>query len=179
MIPRSGIVALDGHDGAGKTTLARALAERVSGSYRRPFHGPLGAALLDAAARGDFDRVITLGEEGIRTAAKASVPVVLDRGWMTVASLIDGSRFPTFAARWHWWIPTALCWADLPTTLERLGRREDAVETTASHRHYLAVYRDLAERTGSVIVRTDVNSTQACVEKLAEWFLRDPVLPVP
>ena len=48
------IVALDGHDGSGKTTLAYALAERLGGTMVRPFAGETGAQLLHAGERQDI-----------------------------------------------------------------------------------------------------------------------------
>jgi hypothetical protein len=173
----SGVVALDGHDGAGKTTLARDLAEHISGVYARPFQGATGEALLAAGAAGDLDRLIEVGDGAIRAALDASGrhrPVVLDRGWMTVASLCAGEPFEVFAARWRLWIPTALCWADLPTTLDRLSDRDEHPETVAAHRHYLDVYRCLADRTDSLIVRTDLESRQRCLGLLSDWVQRLP-----
>ena len=76
----TGVFAVDGHDGAGKTTLANLLAPMINGVYQRPFHGTLGAELLRAAERGDASRVIALGEEGIGNALAANGgarPVIL------------------------------------------------------------------------------------------------------
>lgn len=36
------ILVLDGHDGAGKTTLAQALAAKIDGKYVKPFNDSLG-----------------------------------------------------------------------------------------------------------------------------------------
>jgi hypothetical protein len=167
-----GVVAIDGHDGAGKTTLARALVDRIGGVYRRPFHGALGAALLDAAERRDLDRLIAVGSDGITQATRdAGTPplIVLDRGWMTVASHVDRKFCAAFTARWSLWMPTALCWADLTTTLGRLGTRTEPPEARESHRRYLAIYRALARRAEATIVRTDRHSERACLDALVEW----------
>jgi hypothetical protein len=173
----SGVFAVDGHDGSGKTTLARWLAASTGGYYHRPFHGALGDALLSAGNRGEAAKVIALGEEGIRNAIAAAGtvrPIVLDRAWMTVASLVDWSEF--FPV-WRLWIPTALCWADLATTLDRLGRRPEKSGTTDNHDHYLKVYRSLADRTGSCVVRTDLSSESQCRDFLIRWLKGNPSLP--
>ena len=170
---RPRIVALDGHDAAGKTTLANALANAIGALYRRPFHGSLGAALIRAGEKQDFDEVITLGEEGIRAAIESPeerVPIVLDRSWMTVASLIKQNRLPVFFERWQWWIPTALCWADLVTTMQRLAHRDEPKEAVGVHQHYLAAYKFLAERSNAFTVRTDVHSERVCLKLLRNWF---------
>lgn len=164
------ILAVDGHDGTGKTTLAMWLAKQVDGTYQRPFSGALGAALLNAANRGDVTQVIALGNEGIDTAISAAGdrrPIVLDRCWMTVASLVTWTEF---SSAWKCWIPTILCWADLETTVSRLNQRAEEPETVESHRHYLRVYCELAERTDSRILRTDLNSLDECKSILLDWF---------
>lgn len=177
MIDLSGVFAVDGHDGSGKTTLARQLAASVEGSYQRPFHGSLGIALLSAGNRGDVAEVVGIGEEGIRSAIAAAGPVrpvILDRAWMTVASLLDWKEF---SAIWRLWPPTALCWAGLATTLDRLEQRSEQQETIDSHRHYLAVYRFLADRTKTYIVRTDLHSEPQCHALLMEWLRLNPAPP--
>lgn len=170
MIKVDHVFAVDGHDGTGKTTLARWLAEQVGGSYQRPFSGELGAALLDAAERGDDARVLAIGEKGITNAIAAAAdrqPIILDRSWMTVASLVN---WAVFSSTWQQWIPTVLCWADLETTLARLSQRSEKTETLDWHRHYLRVYQALAERTGSRILRTDINSLEQCQSILLDCF---------
>lgn len=157
-----GAFALDGHDGAGKTTLALWLANAVSGTYRRPFSGQVGAALLEAAASGDDTMVIRVGRtaiEGVIADPTARRPIILDRGWMTVASLV---RWDLFSAEWSLKIATALLWADLKTTISRLNTRIEVKEDTAAHEHYLRVYRELAERSSVPIVRTDINPIARC-----------------
>jgi|GEM_PF-1299541 len=175
----SSIFALDGHDAAGKTTLADWLAQTVGGTYQRPFHGRLGADLLNAANHGDVAQVIALGEEGIRNALVAAGvvrPIILDRAWMTVASLIS---WEDFLPVWHLWIPTVLCWADIETTLDRLGHRTEKPETIETHSYYLGHYRSLAERSGSYVVRTDLNSISQCHDLLIAWFNSNPNTPLP
>ena len=169
MIDISGVFAIDGHDGSGKTTLARALAQRTNGSYQRTFQGLTGEALLIAAKRGEVEEVVRVGEEAISRAiaAAGSVrPIVLDRGWMTVASLIGWNRFSSL---WHLWIPTALCWVNLAITLDRLARRGEPPETNDTHAHYLREYRSLAHHTRSYVLRTDLNSESDCLQLLLMW----------
>ena len=171
------VFAIDGHDGAGKSTLARWLAGNVNGSYQRPYSGPLGAALMNAGSRGDVPTIVALGEEGISNGLKAAGavrPIILDRAWITLASFVD---WPTFASAWRLWIPTVVCWADLPTTLSRLSQRSEESESVARHRHYLGKYLALAEHTASLVIRTDLYAISECQDMLTGWLLKNPSPP--
>jgi len=177
MIDLPGIFAIDGHDGSGKTTLAHWLASQTNASFQQPFRGEPGSALLRAASGGDASKVTAVGQEAVMTAIAAAGtvrPVILDRAWMTVASLVE---WKAFGRSWRLWMSTVLCWADLPTTLDRLAQRSEPGETVDWHSHYIELYRSLAERTGSYVIRTDVNSTSESCDLLLRWFKRNPLPP--
>src|SRR5258708_5885980 len=137
------LLAVDGHDGAGKTTLAIKLAERLRADYVRPFGGAAGARLVEMAARdpeGSVQFAKGLVSEATDT-ARGDV-LVFDRHWMTVSTLIP-------EALWDVWRPvppTVLCWADLCSTLARLSERKEKEATIGEHSRYLRLYWDLANR---------------------------------
>lgn len=151
---RSGIVAFDGHDGTGKTTLARAVADELNASYQRPFGGDTGLLLLRAHQAGDQAAVLRIGSAALLAASRHAGddrPIVLDRSWLTVGSLLSDEDF---SEHWTLWIPTILCWADLSMTLRRLGERDEPTESVASHQHFIERYRALAQRRSCPIVDT-------------------------
>ena len=153
-VPLLGVVGIDGHDGTGKTTIARAVAQALNASYQRPFGGERGALLLGAHRAGDQAAVLRIGTAALLAAihrAGTDRPVVLDRSWMTGGSLLSDENF---YEHWTIWTPTILCWADLPTTLSRLGERDEPAESLASHRHYIERYRTLAQDRGCPVVDT-------------------------
>lgn len=173
------IVSLDGHDGAGKTTLSAALAARLGGVAVRPFSGAIGAELLRVGESGDVAGLVKVGSTAIENAilsVPGNIPVVLDRGWMTVASFVPESA--EFFAQWNIWVPAALCWAELGTTLSRLAMRSDEhTEPNEWHEHYLAIYLELARRSKSPIVRTDLMDLTACTSQLVTWVRDGPEVP--
>ncbi|HNP30435.1 MAG TPA: hypothetical protein PKK23_15420 [Nitrospirales bacterium] len=172
------IIALDGHDGAGKTTLAAALATRLGGIDVRPFSGSIGAELLRAGENRDVVKLVMIGSTAIENAVSSvpgNIPVVLDRGWMTVASFVPESA--EFFSQWNTWIPTVLCWAELSITQARLAIRGDEnSEPLEWHEHYLAVYLDLAKRSGSLILRTDLMDHESCIKQLVSWVMEGRVV---
>lgn len=173
------VVALDGHDGSGKTTLAGLLGARLGGRCVRPFAGAAGAELMRAGERGSAGELVSIASQAIADAVASvppSMPVVLDRGWMTVASFVPASE--AFFSEWPLWIPTALCWADLPATVERLAlRRDEDAGRLEWHRHYLQVYMDLALRSGSLVLRTDRQDVESCLDQLEAWASASPGKP--
>ncbi|WP_081490651.1 AAA family ATPase [Terriglobus roseus] len=167
------IIALDGHDGSGKTTLSRSLAARIGGIHLRPFQGRLGAGLMKAAEANNSSDIISVGNEALNLAGDSydiGVPLVFDRAWLTVASLLDAKHMASFRQKWAVHIPTIVCWADLETTVKRLSARSEVVGSLDGHRHYLAKYRELADVCSCPILRTDVYSETECLEQLLSWI---------
>jgi cytidylate kinase len=174
------VVGLDGHDGAGKSTLAEAVARRLGGIHLQPFTGSSGRRLLVAAKRGDIEQTLRIGEQALQAALDVdagTAPLVLDRSWVTVASLVP---WPVFQQRWRLWIPTIVCWADLDTTLERLRRREESGADREWHQGYIVRYREIAADTATpvlVTTRSTVEQSIADVLALATKILQPPGLP--
>lgn len=158
----AGVVAFDGHDGTGKSTIARAVAERLGAAYARPFGGAAGRALMAASDAGDEAAIVRVGEDALAAALDAPRPLVLDRGWVTVATLLPWERFEPL---WSRWVPTVVCWCDLETTLERLADRDEPAEALAWHEHYIARYREIAAARGCPLVVTAGASVEHSTEE--------------
>jgi len=162
--------ALDGHDAAGKTTLARNLAEATGARYVRPFGGDPGRRLIEAYEAGRHSDVLAIGREAILSQLQgpSTDALVLDRGWVTVATLVPRDLF---LAEWDLWLPSALLWCDEATTILRLcARAVDEDEPDDWHAHFLATYLDRFGLRPGVVVRTDQQSEPDCVAELIRLF---------
>lgn len=126
----------------------------------------MGERLL-ALAAADPDEATSFARRAVAEATDASRSdiLVFDRHWMTVCTLVPERL-------WSVWTPappTALCWADLPTTLRRLAERGDAEEPIADHERYLRLYWDLGRRFSCLVVRTDEQSEARSLARLLAW----------
>lgn len=164
------ILALDGHDGCGKTTLARSLAQAVGAIYVRPFGGEAGVQLLKYAEEKQYDQVSRYGHQMIQNQINLYPDAVLvfDRHWMTVFSLLPETYWG--APRWQPLPPTTLCLADLLTTLQRLGVRDEEKYSEEYHSYYLALYEKLANTFQANILRTDRFDIEHCLKSLTQWW---------
>jgi thymidylate kinase len=164
------ILAIDGHDGSGKTTLAKLLAEKVNGIYVRPFAEDAGVKLIEYFEKKEYEKVSLFGREMIRQHDELydNEILIYDRHWMTVFSLLPESYWNERI--WHPLPPTTLCFSDLENSLTRLRKRMEKSYEESYHTYYLDLYKKLATRFGANILRTDEHTIEACLKELMEWY---------
>ena len=168
--PARVVLALDGHDGSGKTTLARRLAETLGAVYVRPYAPPSGERMLGCALAGDFEAAWSHAQHAMAHALEtcASAPIViLDRAWLTPYTLVPERLRSSGPLP----VPSVVCWADLSTTVQRLRLRGEieSCDDLESHRQYLALYWRLCERYGCKLLRTDQLDEEQALTQLVDW----------
>jgi hypothetical protein len=168
----SRIIVLDGHDGAGKSTLCALLARRLGGHVVKPFDGKLGDFIGWLWADGRFEEADVTARLAIErdiALAPADGPLILDRHWLSLYTVLPEPLFP----RWEPRPFTILCSADLPTTLERLRRRGEDPGDPHEHRYYIDLYKRLADRFEvPVIETTGLDPEDALGEIVRLWSAR-------
>ncbi len=164
------ILAIDGHDGSGKTTLSKLLAEKINGIYIRPFAGDAGIQLIEYFEKRDYKKVSLFGKEMISKQADMyeNEILVYDRHWMTVFSLLPESYWND--KLWNPLPATTLCYADLEHSLSRLKKRTEKSYEESYHTHYLNLYVKLATTFGVNILRTDQQDIESAVTQLTKWY---------
>jgi hypothetical protein len=161
-------LAVDGHDGSGKTTLARGLAGALGAGYCRPFSGVPGGRFLAESEAGRPHAAIRIAEAAVSEALQGFGPadvVVCDRLWITVLSVLPPDLFDV----WTYRAPSLLCWSDLATTTARLRSRPEKQEALDWHHGYLPKYLDIAERFACPVLRTDQLGVAATLAAAEAW----------
>lgn len=162
------MLALDGHDGTGKTTLAENLAKALGGKYIRPYGKPFGPELLKASKANNFEKILKIGKDAYRRATSNHTdgrPLVFDRLWITLFTLLPDSLQKDWIIR----PPTAVCWIDFPTTLARISRRDEERYPAIWHKYYIGLYKKLAQKYNCELINTMESNQAQALEKLIAW----------
>jgi thymidylate kinase len=167
----SSIIAFDGHDGCGKSTLAAAVADRLGGCVVKPFGDTLGDHIAwlwrherfeeaDALARASVDRV---------THTTAIRPLVFDRHWATMFSVLPDR----FRERWQPLPVTVICRADTPVVMARLAERGEPAGDAGQHDYFDKVYVGLAAANPRTFVLDTTAAPHSVSLERVMVFLRD------
>ena len=156
-------IALDGHDGSGKSSVAAALAARGYGSVVKPFSAGLGDYIAHLWGNRHFAEADRAARFAVRAVSRVPGRLIFDRHWLTMATVLPERYMKA------WERPkTVVCWADLPTTIERLRQRGEEIGDLDYHRFYLDEYRRIADRAGVAVVETTSLSVAEAATAIAE-----------
>ncbi len=161
------IIAFDGHDGSGKTSLSKELAALWTGIYVRPFGGITGRMLIESFEHKNFNLTFEIGLNAIRETENlySNSLLVFDRHWMTVLSLLPKE----LRLKWSIYPPTVLCWTDLQTTKSRLVKRNEQQFDDKYHQYYIDKYPQLVGTQNLLKIDTGRNDFKSCLNQINEW----------
>ncbi|MGE5328640.1 MAG: hypothetical protein ACM3KR_03925 [Deltaproteobacteria bacterium] len=151
------IIAIDGHDGSGKTTIAHLLSKRINAKYIKPFSDSLGDLIAWLHVKGDNKFLNEIAIAAISKQIEENQGVehlVFDRHWLSIFTILPEEYY-------NLWIDkpiTILCWADVKTVEERLKLRSGNEVDEWCHEYYCKRYKELAEKYGVFIVNTSGDS---------------------
>jgi AAA domain len=158
-------LVLDGHDGCGKSTLARVVAEQLGGRVVKPFADTLGDhlawlwrnqryAAADALARDSIARILSTSD---------GQPLVFDRHWATMFTVLPEQYWAAWGAPPR----TVICDAPADLVMRRLVERGEPAGDAGRHQQWLMRYRDLAGRfPGTLLLDTGTDDLDTCREKI-------------
>jgi len=137
------IIVLDGHDGAGKTTLSMSLANSFDGTYVKPFNDTLGDMIAWLWKNNKFDLADNIARMSIKKILdeyKHSELLIFDRHWMSLFTVLPHE----FREHWLPLPSTILIWANISCTIDRLRKRKEHYGNVKEHSYYIDLYKQLA-----------------------------------
>lgn len=163
------LIAVDGHDCSGKTTLCRGLVTRLGGIYCRPFDRATSIDMVTAWRENRIPDVIRAAETAIarflKTYDDLPTPVVCDR-WILSARALIGDEWipPTQPRAMH-----IVCDVDAPTYRKRQHAREAEIDECAEPQ--IRRYRALAAATGVLRLDSCALDAEAMLSTAVDTYL--------
>jgi len=158
------VLAVDGLDGSGKSTVARHVAAALGATVLDPFAGRIGALMVHLARLGQHDRADAVAHDAVALAMAEAPPgpVVFDRHWFTASQLLSSA----YRAGWEPRPFSVMTWADRPTTLARLAARgvPDAEAQMTEDR--IDTYRRLATELDVALLDTSFTTPEAAAARV-------------
>jgi len=164
------VLAVEGLDASGKTSIARAVAEELEGTYVKPYVGTVGTLLNWLHLRGEEALVNDIGRAEVARLMEVYAEarcIVFDRHWLSILSVISSH----YSDSWFPPPPTIVCVADAATTEERLRRRATPAAERRDTARYGRRFRELAQQFALPTLDTSRTTVDQAVAKL----LADPV----
>lgn len=164
------IIAIDGHDASGKTTIAKLLAQEIGGKYIKPYDGNIGDMIVWAYKKKKYSLVDEIALNAIEMNIDKNHNekyLIFDRHWLSIDTLLHENMTITKIEK-----PlTILCWADISTTSYRLKKRNDNLENEWENIYYCRLYKQLAEENRLYIIDTsDSPDPEPIVKRLINEF---------
>jgi thymidylate kinase len=158
------ILAIEGHDGSGKTSVAQRMAARIGAKYVKPYDGLLGDHIAWCWKNRRFDLAHAISRSAVERQIALNAGeklLVFDRHWLTMFTVLP-------EVLWQEWslVPTILCWTSVESTRSRLLARGEVDEAMLDvHEYYCKLYRTIAEKYSIPVIDTTLNTVEESVEQ--------------
>ena len=147
------IIAIDGHDGSGKTTISKLLAETIKGKYIKPFSNDIGDLITWSAKNDKIPFLEELAFNAIEYTIATNPDeriLIFDRHWLSIATLLPENKILQSYLK----PVTILCWANIETTTERLFIRNDNKDDVWDNQKFCDLYYKLGSENNALIIDT-------------------------
>lgn len=163
------IIVVDGHDGSGKTTISKRIAEEYGMKYVKPFSDSLGDLIAWSYRQCKFEFANNIASAAVekQLSENKGMGLVFDRHWLSMFTVLPVK----FHSLWNRPI-TICCWADVNTTINRLRTRNENEINEWNHQLYCDLYKRYAEQYGAMLLDTSVNDNVEHNMKLVNDYLK-------
>lgn len=151
------IVMLEGHDGAGKTTIAKGVSRKMGYTYYH-FYDNFDAKYSIEPLSISEDELIALIKKTLDHILSLDENIVLDRGLITPLSVLSKERWHELKDYFDK-ISVILCYADIDTTIDRLKKRDIDESEQWDNNKWITLNKEIAEYFNLPIIDTTTTNT--------------------
>lgn len=165
------LIVIDGHDGAGKSTIAKGVAEKLGYKYLHFFddlHPKYSIEPLSVTE----NELIQIVQDMIYKLKLSDNNIILDRGLITPTSLLSKQNWEKVRFLFDE-IPTILVYADINTTIKRLSSREVDESQEFDNAYWINQNLEIARYFNVDIIDTTTdNSIDENIELAVEYIVK-------
>jgi len=163
------IIMLEGHDGSGKSTIAKSLVEKTGAQYVSFLREYDLIKYIDPPTLPP-EEIVALTKRALDNLLSRKGSFVMDRGFLTPLSELPPQYWGELREYFNK-IKTVICYADLPTTIERLKKGKETDESDVyNNQRYIDFYAKIAKRFNLPVVDTSANKDVKYNADLAMTF---------
>lgn len=163
------IIVIDGHDGTGKTTIAKKLAKELDGVYIKPFDGIIGDIIVWLYERKKYKLLnkisFSILEKCIEENNNANY-LIFDRHWLSIYTLLP-SKYYNEEFNFPY---TILCTANSKTIIQRLRERNNKEEMNWDNDYFRKKYLEIANNYDLKIIDTSTINIENCINIILEDY---------
>ena len=157
------IIAIDGHDGSGKTSICKRICELLNYQYIKPFSNSLGDLIAWMITSKNYELANQIAMSAIDKALveNPEANIVFDRHWISMFTVIP----ERLQKEWRDTPFSILCWAEPQITINRLQERKDAGINKWDNEYFCKKYMDISDQFQIPVINTSYATVDESVER--------------